>query len=338
MKMEKTFIIAELSANHNKDLEHTLKTIYSMKESGADAVKIQTYRAESLAIDVINEEFGPREHGLWKGMRPYDLYKKGELPYEWYETIFSYCNELGITLFSSPFDLEAVEYLEKFHCPIYKVASFEIKHIPLLERIAETGKPVIVSTGIADLSDIETALKIFSDQQVTLLKCTSEYPALIEEANLQNIAFLKNKFDVEVGLSDHTLGKDCVMAAVALGASVIEKHFILDRKKGGLDADFSMEPSEFKDMVNSVRKIESALGEFEFTLSKGSLKSKNKGRKIYIARDVKEGEVINESNIRVVRGSQGIEPSHFYKVLGRTFSSDFKKGDPLDFEKIFEWS
>ena len=332
--MHKTFIIAELSANHNKDLKHTLNSLYAMKESGADAVKIQTYQAGSLAIDTLNEEFGPRKNGLWKGIRPYDLYKKGELPYDWYEEIFSYCQEIDITIFSSPFDLEAVDYLEKFDCPIYKVASFEIKHIPLLKKISETNKPVIISTGIAELSDIETALSLFKKNNVTLLKCTSEYPALIEEANLNNIPFLRNKFDVDVGLSDHTIGKECVLAAVAIGETVIEKHFILDRKKGGLDAEFSMEPSEFKDMVKSIRRIESALGVHEFKLSDGSLKNQNRGRKIYITNDVKLNEVVDESNIRIVRGSSGIEPVHYFDILGRKFLSNFKKGDPLTFDKI----
>jgi pseudaminic acid synthase len=332
--MPQTFIIAELSANHNKDLNHTLDTIYSMKESGADAVKIQTYRAESLAIDVANEEFGPRDDGLWKGIRPYDLYKKGELPYEWYEDIFNYCKKIDLSLFSSPFDLDAVDYLEKFNCPIYKVASFEIKHIPLLQRISKTKKPVIISTGIAELSDIETAISYFEKDKVTLLKCTSEYPALIEEANLNNISFLKSKFDVNVGLSDHTIGKECAMAAVAIGATTIEKHYILDRKKGGLDAAFSMEPAEFRDMVDSIRRIESALGSNEFKLSHGSLKNKNRGRKIYIAKDVETDDIIDESTISIVRGSNGLEPSHYFSIIGKKFSSNFKKGDPLTFDKI----
>jgi len=332
--MSKTFIIAELSANHNQNLKHTLDTISSMKESGADAVKIQTYRAESLAIDAYNDEFGPRKHGLWKGLRPYELYKKGELPYEWYEEIFSYCKELDITLFSAPFDLDAVDYLEKFDCPIYKVASFEIKHTPLLKKISETNKPVILSTGIADLADIEVALEIFKNQKVSLLKCTSEYPALIEEANLNNITYLKNTFNVDVGLSDHTLGKECALAAVAIGASIIEKHYILDRQKGGLDAEFSMEPAEFTDMVQSIRKIESAMGENKFKLSKGSLKSKNRGRKIYISEDVKAGDVINDSNIRIVRGSAGMDPENYFKVIGKKFLSNFKRGDYLDSDKI----
>ena len=334
--MPQTFIIAELSANHNKDLNHTLDTIYSMKESGADAVKIQTYRAESLAIDATNEEFGPRDDGLWKGIRPYDLYKKGELPYEWYEDIFSYCKKIDLTLFSSPFDLDAVDLLEKFNCPIYKVASFEIKHIPLLQRISKTKKPVIISTGIAELSDIEKAITYFEKDKVTLLKCTSEYPALIEDSNLNNISFLKNEFDVKVGLSDHTLGKECAMAEVAIGATTIEKHYILDRKKGGLDAAFSMEPNEFKDMVKSIRKIESALGNNEFKLSNGSLKNKNRGRKIYISKDVKSNQIIDKSNITIVRGSLGLEPSHYYEILGQKFSSNFKKGDPLTFDKILK--
>lgn len=329
-----TYIVAELSGNHNNDLQHTKDTIYSMKESGADAVKIQTYRAEYLSIDIDNDEFGPRKDGSWKGMRPFDVFKIGELPFEWHAEIFDYCKDLDIDIFSSPFETEAVDFLETLDCPKYKVASFEINHIPLLQRISETKKPVVISTGIAEVSDIEKALSYFPRQDVTLLKCTSAYPAKISESNLLNMLFLKDKFKVNVGLSDHTLGIEVAVAAASLGAALIEKHFILDKKLGGIDSAFSMEPKEFKKMVNMIRTIESSLGNYEFKLSKGSVLSKKRGRKIYITKDVKENDTIDESNISIVRGSRGIDPCHYYDILGKKFLVNLQRGDPLTLEKI----
>lgn len=329
-----TYIVAELSGNHNNNLQHTKDTIYSMKECGADAVKIQTYKAESLSIDVDNDEFGPRRDGSWKGMKPFDVFKKGELPYDWHEEIFNYCKELNIDIFSSPFDIEAVELLESLNCPQYKVASFEINHTPLLQRISQTKKPVIISTGIAEIDEIERALSYFPKENITLLKCTSSYPAKISESNLLNMLFLKDKFQVDVGLSDHTLGIEVAVAAASLGATLIEKHFILDKKLGGIDSAFSMEPKEFKKMVSMIRTIESSLGNYEFKLSQGSLLSRKRGRKIYITKNVKKDDIVSQTNINIVRGSGGMEPCYYYDVLGRKFLTNLSKGDPLTFDKI----
>lgn len=300
-----------------------------MKEAGADAVKLQTYTADSLTLNVDNEEFGPRKEGLWKGKKPYDVFSEGALPYEWHEELFTYAKSLGLECFSSPFDEEGVDLLESIGNPIYKVASFEIQHIPLIEKIAQTGKPVIISTGIAKLSDIEKALEYFPDKsQVTLLKCTSAYPTPYSEVNLKAMQTLKNTFGVKVGLSDHTLGAAVPIAAVALGAEVIEKHFILDRSKGGVDADFSMSPNEFTQMVESVRIIEQALGTSEFMLSEGAKKSRLRGRSIYVSVDVKAGDIVTVDNIRVVRPATGIAPIYYNDILGRRFKETILAGTP----------
>ncbi|NAZ46793.1 pseudaminic acid synthase [Vibrio toranzoniae] len=328
--MTKTFIIAELSGNHNNDLKYTKDTIFAMKEAGADAVKLQTYTADSLTLNVDNEEFGPRKEGLWKGMRPYDVFSKGALPYEWHEELFNYARELGLICFSSPFDEAGVDLLEKLDNPIYKVASFEIQHIPLIEKIAQTGKPVIISTGIAKLSDIENALEYFPDKsKVTLLKCTSAYPTPYSEVNLKAMQALKDTFGVNVGLSDHTLGHSVPVAAVALGASVVEKHFILDKNKGGVDADFSMTPEEFGLMVESIRIVELALGSPTFSLSEGSTKSRERGRSIYISQEVKKGDLVTKDNIKVVRPAYGIEPKYYSELIGQVFNEDLLAGTPV---------
>ena len=331
--MKKTFIIAELSGNHNNDFDYTKETILAMKEAGADAVKLQTYTADSLTLNVDNEEFGPRKEGLWKGRKPYDVFSEGALPYEWHEELFNYARGLGLVCFSSPFDEDAVDFLESISNPIYKVASFEIQHIPLIEKIAATGKPVIISTGIATLADIETALSYFKDKsKVTLLKCTSAYPTPYSEVNLNAMLTLKETFGVNVGLSDHTLGTAVPVAAAALGASVIEKHFILDRSKGGVDADFSMSPDEFKYMVDSVRVVEQALGSRKFTLSESSKKSRLRGRSVYISRDIKKGDILNLENVRVVRPAGGLTPAQYKYCLGKKATRDLTAGDPLKFE------
>uniref|UniRef100_Q0HWW5 N-acetylneuraminate synthase n=1 Tax=Shewanella sp. (strain MR-7) TaxID=60481 RepID=Q0HWW5_SHESR len=331
--MSKTFIIAELSGNHNNDLDYTKETILAMKKAGADAVKLQTYTADSLTLNVDNEEFGPRKEGLWKGKRPYDVFSEGALPYAWHEELFAYARALGLECFSSPFDEDAVDLLESLNNPIYKVASFEIQHIPLIEKIAATGKPVIISTGIATLADIEVALSFFPDKsKVTLLKCTSAYPTPYSEVNLKAMKTLKDVFGVNIGLSDHTLGSAVPIAAVALGATVIEKHFILDKSRGGVDADFSMSPDEFKNMVDSVRIIEHAIGSQEFTLSEGSQNSRLRGRSIYISQDVESGDILTKENIRVVRPASGLAPSFYHNCLGKKAARKLVAGEPLRFE------
>ena len=333
--MNTTFIIAELSGNHNNDLQYTKDTIDAMKEAGADAVKFQTYTADSLTLNVDNEEFGPRKDGLWKGRKPYDVFSEGALPYEWHEELFNYARGIGLECFSSPFDEEGVELLEKLDNPIYKIASFEIQHIPLIEKIAKTGKPVIISTGIATLEDIEKALSYFPDKNaVTLLKCTSAYPTPYSEVNLRAMQTLKEKFGVKVGLSDHTLGSVVPVAAVALGACVIEKHFILDRRVGGVDADFSMSPKDFKEMVDAIRIVEQALGSNEYSLSEGSKKSRLRGRSIYVSNDIKKGAIITSDNIRIVRPATGLPPTLYKSILGSKANLDIKAGTPLSYELI----
>lgn len=337
MKRNSTFIIAELSGNHNRDLAHTKNTMYAMKESGADAVKLQTYRPDSLTLDVDNDEFGPRTSGLWKGQKPYDVFAQGALPYEWHEEIFDYAKTLELVCFSSPFDIEAVNLLEGLGNPIYKVASFEIGHVPLLERIAQTHKPVIISTGIATLGEIESALSIFGDDtEVSLLKCTSAYPTPYSEVNLRSMRTLKEVFGLKVGLSDHTLGDAVAIGAVALGASIVEKHFILDKAKGGIDAEFSMQPSEFRQMVNSIRIIEDALGDSVYMLSHGSQASRNKKRTIYVAEDVKRGDILTQSNVQVVRAAKGMDPALYNQLIGKKFTRPMMKGDPLNHSDIAE--
>lgn len=332
------YIIAELSANHNNDLQLAKDTILAMKESGADAVKFQTYKAESLSLDVDNKYFGVRETGLWKGWSSYALYKEASMPYEWQKDLASYAISLGLDWLSSPFDFNAVDFLESINCPAYKIASFEIQDIPLIKYVAKKGKPIIISTGIATKSDIDLAVetcKLEGNSDITLLKCTSAYPSPFNEINLKNILDLSNDMDVsKVGLSDHTLGHTVALGAVALGATVVEKHFILDRKLGGVDSSFSMEPEEFKEMVSSIRNLELALGNRTYELTEKALDSRERGRSLFVCENIKEGDLITSENIRSVRPAAGLHPKHYYKVLGKTFNTDIKKGEPLSFDVI----
>jgi pseudaminic acid synthase len=329
---EKVFIIAELSANHNNDFNLAVKTIEAMAQSGADAVKVQTYRPESLAIDVDNEYFGPKKEGTWKGIRPWDLYKQGSMPYEWQPKLKKIAEDLGMTFFSSPFDLEGVDFLEEMKVEIYKIASFEINDIPLIEKVASKGKPVIISTGVGDEGDIRLALDAcyrMGNKNISLLKCTSEYPAKIEDANLLTIPDMKNRFNVNVGLSDHTMGSLVPIVAVSLGARIVEKHFILERKLGGPDSSFSMEPAEFKQMVSEIRQVEKSLGKIYYDVSANS---KNKRRSLFALKDIQVGELITEDNIRSVRPGVGLSPSYYHKILGKTSKIQIPKGTPLKLE------
>ncbi len=329
-----TFIIAELSANHNHDWELTEKTIRAIATTGADAVKVQTYTPDSLTLDVDNEYFGPRKEGLWKGRRPYELFKEGSLPYEWHQRIQDLANELGLTFFSTPFDLEGVDFLETLNVPIYKIASLEITDIPLIRYVASKNKPMIISTGVADIEDIELAIETCrneGNQDITLLKCTSEYPAQISDANLLTIPEIKNRFGVKVGVSDHSFGSTVPMVAVALGATVVEKHIILDRNLGGPDADFSMEPHEFKEMVEKVREVEQSLGKITFDVSE---KNKSRRRSIFVSQDIKQGEVFTNKNIKSVRPGAGLHPKFYNEVIGKKASKNYKKGTPLDISTI----
>ncbi|MFD2563560.1 pseudaminic acid synthase [Aquimarina rubra] len=334
---DKTFIIAELSANHNNNFQLAKDTIYAMKESGADAVKFQTYTADSITLNVDNKYFGPRDSGIWKGKTLYEIFTEGSMPWEWQAKLLEYANELDLICFSSPFDFKAVDFLEELHVPMYKIASLEISDIPLISYVASKGKPIILSTGIANLNDIELAVNACrkeGNNDITLLKCTSAYPTPFEEVNLKVIPNLRETFNVKVGLSDHTMGSTVPLGAVALGAKVVEKHFILDRNLGGVDSSFSMEPDEFKFMVKSIRELEKALGSVSYELTEKQKDTKIRGRSLFISSKVKKGEVLTKNNVKSVRPGLGLHPKYFYDVLGKKANRDITAGSPLDWSMI----
>lgn len=331
-----TFVIGELSCNHNQDFDLALQTIDEMYESGVDCVKIQTSKPSGITLDSDQEIFKIKG-GLWDGKRLFDLYKEVYTPWEWTKELKEYSEAKGMEFFSSPFDLEAVDFLEKLDVPAYKIASFEIQDIPLISKIAKLGKPVIISTGIASKEDIELALKTCKEannDQVILLKCTSAYPTPFSEVNLQMINEFKKDFDCIVGLSDHTLGGEVAKLAVAIGAKVVEKHFISNRNLGGPDSAFSMEPHEFKDMIKGIRDVELIMGKVSYELSEKVIDSRKYGRSLFISNDVKKGDIVSEKNIKSVRPSNGMHPKYYNEVLGKVFLDDYKKGTPLTFENI----
>ncbi|MFT4803399.1 MAG: pseudaminic acid synthase [Psychroserpens sp.] len=332
--MSGVFIIAELSANHNNDFDLAVRTIEAMASSGADAIKLQTYTADSLSLDVDNEFFGPKKDGLWKGRRPYELYQEASMPYEWQPRLKKIAEDLGMIFFSSPFDLQAVDFLEGINVPMYKIASFEITDIPLIEYTASKGKPMIISTGVAELDDIELALKTcraVGNNDITLLKCTSQYPASIDQANLSTMVDMRKRFGVKVGVSDHTMGSLVPTVAVALGAKVIEKHFILDRNLGGPDSSFSMEPHEFAQMVRSVREAELSLGNINYEVAE---RDKLRRRSLFIVQDIKAGEVITEENVRSIRPGFGLHPRYFKGILGKRVNKHLFYGDPVNLKSV----
>jgi pseudaminic acid synthase len=334
---EKVFIIAELSANHNGSLQTALDTITAMKEAGADAIKLQTYTPDTITLDCDSDMFTISQGTQWDKRKFYDLYAEAMTPWEWHKQLFDHAKNLGMEAFSSPFDPTAVDFLEQLNIPAYKIASFEITDIPLIEYAASKGKPIIISTGIATLNDIEEALdacRRAGNHQITLLKCTSAYPADLEEMNLLTISDMIERFGVTVGLSDHTMSVAAPIAAVALGARVIEKHFILDRSMGGADSTFSLEPSEFKAMVAAVRDTEKLRGKVTYDLSPKSLKSREFSRSLFIAEDVKEGELLTAINVRSVRPGFGIAPKYLPEILGKRFVSNYQKGTPLKWEYL----
>lgn len=331
------FIIAELSANHNNNYDTAAKTIEAMAQSGADAVKVQTYKPESLTLKLNTGYFAPKTEGLWKGYTPWDLYKEAAIPYEWQPKLQKIAMDLGLTFFSSPFDTEGVDFLESLNVPIYKIASFEITDIPLIEYAASKGKPMIISTGVAEIEDIEESIAACLRQgndQITLLKCTSQYPSKIEDANLLTIPDMKARFKTNVGLSDHSPGSIVPASAVALGAKVVEKHFILNRSMGGPDAAFSMEPHEFKGMAETVRAVEKTLGRISYAVSE---KDKLRRRSLFAAKDIRVGESFTEQNVRSVRPGHGLAPKHFFEILGKTAQKNITKGSPITPELIFDF-
>jgi len=329
------YIVAELSANHNGKYELAAKTIKAMAKSGADAVKVQTYTPDSLSLDVDNEYFRPKKDGPWKGKRPYDLYRAGSMPWEWQPKLKKVASKLGLDFFSSPFDLEAVKFLQReVRPPAYKIASFEINDLPLIEATAKTKKPVIISTGLATSKDIKDAIKTckkVGNDKIILLQCTSQYPASFEQANLSRIPDMKKRFGVAVGVSDHSPRSLIPTVAVALGAKIVEKHFILDRKLGGPDSSFSMEPKEFMQMVDAVRQAEASLGRATYEVSNKDLMRR---RSLFVTKKIKKDEKFTQDNIRSVRPGFGLAPKYLGKVLGKRAKSDLKRGTPLSREHI----
>ncbi len=333
----RVFIVAEVSANHRQDINLAKDTIYAIKESGADAVKLQTYTPDTMTINSNNDDFIIKQGTLWDGKTFYELYKEAYTPWEWHYELKELAEKLGLIFFSTPFDKSAVDFLEKLDVPAYKVASPEILDIPLIEYIASKGKPVIISTGIATLGDIEEAVnacKRMGNDQIILLKCVSAYPTPLEEVNLKTIPNMAETFGCIVGISDHTLGISVPIAAVALGARLIEKHFILSKDIDSPDKEFSLTPEEFKEMVKAVREVEKALGKVSYELTDGMKKSREFARSLYVVRDMKKGEVFTEQNVRSIRPGYGLHPKYLKDVLGRKAKKDIKKGTPLSWELI----
>lgn len=346
-KGKPTYIIAEMSANHGKDMNKAKDIIRAMKEAGADAVKLQTYTADTMTIDCNNEYFQIGEGTLWEGMNLFDLYKEAHTPWEWQPELKELANSLNMDLFSTPFDATAVAFLEEMDVPAYKVASFELTDIPLLRTIGSTGKPVLMSTGMGTKEEIREAvdtLKNAGTQNIILLKCTSAYPAALEDADLNTIPDMRTSFNVDVGLSDHTLGNDVVLGAITLGACVIEKHFCISRSDKGPDSAFSLEPHEFKAMVEAVRHAEknpeavevhnAVFGNISYAPAENEIASTMFRRSLFVVSDMQVGEVFTNSNIRIIRPAHGLPPKDIDKVLGKKATTDILRGTPLTWDMI----
>ncbi|WP_455674543.1 pseudaminic acid synthase [Phocaeicola sp.] len=335
--MSKVMIIAEMSANHNGSKQVALDTIRAAKRAGADAVKLQTYTADTITLDCHADDFRIKQGTLWDGKYLHDLYKEAYTPWEWHEEIFQLAKEEGVICFSTPFDCSAVDFLESLDNPIYKIASFEITDIPLIEYAARKMKPMVMSTGIATEEDIQLALdacRSVGNHDITLLKCTSSYPAPIEEANLCMIKDLAERYGVKTGLSDHTIGSISPIVAVTQGATMIEKHFIIDHRIGGPDAAFSMDEHEFAQMVKDVRQAEASIGSVSYELTVKQQSGREFSRSLYVAEDIKVGDVITEQNIRSVRPGFGLHPKYLKEVLGKKVKKDLEKGTRFRLEFV----
>ncbi|MCM1188881.1 MAG: pseudaminic acid synthase [bacterium] len=332
-----TFIVAEMSANHNMDFDRAVAIMKAAKDAGADAVKIQTYTADTITLDCDDPCFQITQGTLWDGMTLHRLYETAYTPWEWQPKLQEIAKELGLEFFSSPFDLTAVDFLEEMNVPAYKIASFEINDIPLIRKVARLGKPIIFATGIAHLSDIELALQTCREEgneDVAVLKCTSAYPAPYEDVNLRTIPSLAETFDCIAGLSDHTMGSAVAGAAVALGAKIVEKHLTLRRADGGADSAFSMEPEEFKEMADNIRKIELALGRVTYELSPKAAREREHSRSLFVAEDMKAGEIFTPENLRSVRPGNGLHTKYYEEILGKRIARDAKKGTPMSWDLV----
>ena len=332
MKSNRTYIIAEISANHGNSIEIVYQSIDAIKELGADAIKIQTYTPDSITLDIDKPEFMANPNGPWAGTRLYDLYEKAALPIDWTKDIFQYCKNIGLDCFSSPFSKKDVDILIAVNNPIYKIASFEITDVPLIKYAAAQQKPMIISTGIAGFEDIKLAIETcrsVGNNDITILQCTSQYPSLPEDANLLTIKGIMDQFGVKSGLSDHTEGIEAPVLAVAMGATVIEKHFILDKSIGGPDAHFSLDKEEFQLMVSAVRKAEKMIGKITFELTPKKQQSRDYSRSIYAQSDIKCGELLTTENIKTVRPAFGLHPKYWERAIGSKSKKDITKGEPL---------
>lgn len=327
-----TYIIAELSGNHNQDYDEAVRLVHAAKDAGADAIKLQTYTADTLTIRSDREYFRIGGGTLWDGRTLHDLYGEAYTPWDWQPKLLRLANDLGMDLFSTPFDATAVDFLEDMKVPAHKIASFELVDIPLIERVAKTGKPMIMSTGMSTLSEIEDAVSAARNAgatQLALLKCTSAYPAAPETMNLRTIPHMAQAFDCPTGLSDHTMGVAVPVAAVTLGACIVEKHFTISRKVPGPDSAFSLEPHEFKSMVESIRAIEKALGTVHYGMTEKESSSRVFRRSLFVVEDVKAGEMLTEKNVRSIRPGFGMAPKHYKTVIGMCAARDLTRGTPL---------
>ncbi|AGF58285.1 pseudaminic acid synthase [Clostridium saccharoperbutylacetonicum] len=334
---QKTFIIAEMSANHNQDFDRAVELIKKAAWAGADAIKLQTYTPDTITIDCDNEYFQIKQGTIWDGTTLHKLYQGAYTPWEWQPKLKKIAEEEGLICFSSPFDFTSVDFLEEMDVPAYKIASFEINDIPFIEYIASKGKPIIISTGIARMSDIQDAIdacKRMGNENVALLKCTSSYPAPVGEINLKTIPNMKETFDVVVGLSDHTMGNAVSVGGVAIGAQIIEKHMTLRRADGGADSKFSMEPEEFKEMVDSIRIVEKAIGNVTYDLSQKQINSREHSRSLFVVKDVKEGELFTDENIRSIRPGFGLETKYIKDIIGKKASKNILKGTPMKWDLV----
>ncbi|NQY21621.1 MAG: pseudaminic acid synthase [Campylobacteraceae bacterium] len=331
------YIIAELSANHNGSLQIALDTIKAAKEIGANAIKIQTYRADTITLNSNKDDFMIKGGTLWDGKSLYELYEEAYTPWEWHEKLFSYAREIGIDIFSSPFDKSAVDFLEQFNPSAYKIASFEITDYELVRYTAKKGKPIIISTGIAtkdEINDVVNICKEVGNNDIILLKCTSAYPAAIEDSNLKMISSIANDFGVISGFSDHTLGIAAPIIATAMGAKIIEKHFILDKSVGGADKDFSLDKIEFSLMIQEVRKTEKIIGKVDYSLNKKKLKSREYSRSLYVCKDIKKGEILSHDNIKSVRPGYGLHPKYLNEIIGKKAKKDLEFAKALSFDDV----
>ncbi len=335
---KKPILIAEMSGNHNQSLDKALAIVNAAADSGAHILKLQTYTPDTITLDAKGPEFyisDPRS--LWKGQKLHDLYQSAYTPWEWHEQIIKEANKLGMTCFSSPFDESAVDFLEDLNVPAYKIASFENNHIPLIKKVASTGKPVIVSTGLASISDLEDVVNTLKENgcnDFVLLKCTSTYPASPSNSNILTIPHMMNLFNCDIGLSDHTLGIGTSIAAVSHGACLIEKHFTLDRKEGGVDSQFSLEPNEFKLLVEETERAWNSLGNVYYGPTADENNASKKRRSIYISKDLKKGEVLSNINLKIIRPGLGLRPNLIDTVLGRKISRDVMRGTALTWDLI----